>query len=72
MNGLAFLLMMLSQMNQEELVMVMKKPLKKELRKEEIALDEMKIKILNEAQILTCRIFKKIFSELEEEISNEK
>ena len=34
MNGLAFLLMMLSQMNPEDLVMVMKEPLKNDLRKD--------------------------------------
>lgn len=33
MNGLAFLLMMLSQMNPEDLVMVMKEPLKKRPKK---------------------------------------
>ena len=67
MNGLAFLLMMLSQMNPEDLVMVMKEPLKNDLRKDFKAKNQTK-----EAQILTCRRFKTIFSELEEEISNEK
>ena len=67
MNGLAFLLMMLSQMNPEDLVMVMKEPLKNDLRKDFKAKNQTK-----EAQILTCRLFKTIFCELEEEISNEK
>lgn len=67
MNGLAFLLMMLSQMNPEDLVMVMKEPLKNDQRK-----DFKEKNLSTEAQILTCRLFKTIFSELEEEISNEK
>ena len=52
MNGLAFLLMMLSQMNPEDLVMVMKEPLKNDLRKDFKAKNQTK-----EAQILTCRLF---------------
>lgn len=67
MNGFAFLLMMLSQMNPEDLVMQLKEPLKNDQRK------VFKEKNLStEAQILMCRLLKMVFSELEEEISNEK
>lgn len=54
MNGLAFLLMMLSQMNPEDLVMVMKEPLKNDLRKDFKVKNQTK-----EAQILTCRLLKR-------------
>ena len=63
MNGFVFLLMMLSQMNPEEL----KEPLKNDQRK-----DFKEKNLSTEAQILTCRLLKMVFSELEEEISNEK
>ena len=61
MNGFVFLLMMLSQMNPEDLVMQLKEPLKNDQKN-----------LSTEAQILTCRLLKMVFSELEEEISNEK
>lgn len=67
MNGFAFLLMMLSQMNPEDLVMQLKEPLKNDQRK-----DFKEKNLSTEAQILKCRLLKMVFSELEEEISNEK
>lgn len=67
MNGFAFLLMMLSQMNPEDLVMQLKEPLKNDQRK-----DFKEKNLSTEAQILMCRLLKMVFSELEEEISNEK
>lgn len=67
MNGFAFLLMMLSQMNPEDLVMQLKEPLKNDQRK-----DFKEKNLSTESQILTCRLLKMVFSELEEEISNEK
>ena len=59
MNGFAFLLMMLSQMNPEDL----KNDQRKDFKEKNLS---------TEAQILTCRLLKMVFSELEEEISNEK
>ena len=67
MNGFVFLLMMLSQMNPEDLVMQLKEPLKNDQRK-----DFKEKNLSTEAQILTSRLLKMVFSELEEEISNEK
>ena len=67
MNGFVFLLMMLSQMNPEDLVMQLKEPLKNDQRK-----DFKEKNLSTESQILTCRLLKMVFSELEEEISNEK
>ena len=67
MNGFVFLLMMLSQMNPEDLVMRLKEPLKNDQRK-----DFKEKNLSTEAQILMCRLLKMVFSELEEEISNEK
>ena len=67
MNRFAFLLMMLSQMNPEDLVMQLKEPLKNDQRK-----DFKEKNLSTEAQILTFRLLKMVFSELEEEISNEK
>lgn len=67
MNGFAFLLMMLSQMNPEDLVMQLKEPLKNDQRK-----DFKEKNLSTETQILTCRLLKMVYSELEEEISNEK
>ena len=67
MNGFAFLLMMLSQMNPEDLVMQLKEPLKNDQRK-----DFKEKNLSTEAQILTGSLLKMVFSELEEEISNEK
>lgn len=67
MNGFVFLLMMLSQMNPEDLVMQLKEPLKNDQRK-----DFKEKNLSTEAQILMCRLLKMVFSELEEEISNEK
>lgn len=67
MNRFAFLLMMLSQMNPEDLVMQLKEPLKNDQRK-----DFKEKNLSTETQILTCRLLKMVFSELEEEISNEK
>ena len=67
MNRFAFLLMMLSQMNPEDLVMQLKEPLKNDQRK-----DFKEKNLSTEAQILTCRLLKMVVSELEEEISNEK
>ncbi len=67
MNGFAFLLMMLSQMNPEDLVMQLKEPLKNDQRK-----DFKEKNLSTEAQILTCRLFENGIGDLEEEISNEK
>lgn len=67
MNRFAFLLMMLSQMNPEDLVMQLKEPLKNDQRK-----DFKEKNLSTETQILTCRLLKMVFSELEEEISHEK
>ena len=66
MNGFVFLLMMLSQMNPEDLVMQLKEPLNDQRK------DFKEKNLSTEAQILMCRLLKMVFSELEEEISNEK
>ena len=47
--------------------MQLKEPLKNDQRK-----DFKEKNLSTEAQILTCRLLKMVFSELEEEISNEK
>ena len=67
MNGFVFLLMMLSQMNPEDLGMQLKEPLTNDKRK-----DFKEKNLSTEAQILPCRLWKMVCSEVEEEISNEK
>lgn len=63
MNEIAFLLMMMSQMDNEDIVMLLKKVVKRDIQKtmKEVCPDK-------ESQILICHLFKETYNELEKEL----